>query len=129
MQQASMFALKTYFLGDGAWNRVIRFLVGFVLYSAFWSIVATSLVIAALVCAVFVAPGHTHLFGQVRAMFVQWPAAKIDASFFSAMASVLQFGVLMGMVIASLFTLMPITEPAKKAVKEKWTAIAMEFSV
>ena len=125
MQQASIAALKTYFLGDGARNRVIRFLGRFALYGTFWSIATTSMVIAALVCAVFVAPGHAHLLGQVRAMFVQWPAVKIDASVVSEMANVLQLGILIGFVTALLITLIPIIDPAKKAVKEKWTAIAM----
>lgn len=126
MQQASIAALRAYFLGDGARNRVIRFLGRFALYGTFWSIVAMSLMITALVCAVFVAPGHTHLLGQVRAMFVKWPAAKIDATFVSATASVLQFGVLTGLVTALLITMIPIIDPAQKAVKEKWTAIASE---
>jgi hypothetical protein len=38
MQQASIAALKTYFLGDDARNRVIRFLGRFALYGTFWSI-------------------------------------------------------------------------------------------
>ena len=125
MRQASIAALKSYFLGDGARNRVIRFLGRFALYGTFWSIVVTSMVIAALVCAVFVAPGHAHLLGQVRAMFVQWPTVKIDASVVSEMANVLQLGILMGFVTALLITLIPIIDPARKAVKEKWTAIAM----
>lgn len=125
MQQASIAALKTYFLGDDARNRVIRFLGRFALYGTFWSIVVTSMVIAALVCAVFVAPGHAHLLGQVRATFVQWPAVKIDAFVVSEMANVLQLGVLVGFVTALLITLIPIIDPAKKVVKDKWTAIAM----
>ena len=124
MRQASIAALKSYFLGDGARNRVIRFLGRFALYGTFWSIATTSMVIAALVCAVFVAPGHAHLLGQVRAMFVQWPTVKIDASVVSEMANVLQLGILMGFVTALLITLIPIIDPARKAVKEKWTAIA-----
>lgn len=125
MQQASITALKTYFLGDDARNRVILFLGHFALYGTFWSIVVTSMVIAALVCAVFVAPGHAHLLGQVRATFVQWPAVKIDAFVVSEMANVLQLGVLVGFVTALLITLIPIIDPAKKVVKDKWTAIAM----
>ena len=124
MQQASIAALKTYFLGDGARNRVIRFLVRFAMYGTFWSIVVTSMVIAALVCAVFVAPGYAHLLGQVRALFITWPTAKIDASFVSAMASVFQFGILMGLIMALMFTLIPIVDTAQKAVKEKWTVTA-----
>ncbi len=125
MQQASIAALKGYFLGDGARNRVIRFLVRFALYGTFWSLMVTGMVIAALVCAVFVAPGHTYVLGQFRAMFSEWPTVKIDAFVVSRIADIFEnFGVWTGLVIALLILLIPIVEAAQKAVKEKWAVTA-----
>lgn len=120
MRQAAIAALRSYFLGDGALDRVVRFLIKFLFYGTFWTVVATSVAITALLGAFFIAPGHTYMLDLVRVAFARWSVTKIDAVAISNAASIIQFGALIGLPVALAVTLKPIVEPALKSAQENF---------
>lgn len=120
MRQAAIAALRSYFLGDGALDRVVRFLIKFLFYGTFWTVVTTSVAITALLGALFLAPGHTYMLDLVRVAFARWSATKIDAVAISNAASIIQFGALIGLPVALVVTLKPIVEPALKSAQENF---------
>lgn len=120
MVKASSTALKTYFLGVGSLKRVTRFLIAFLLHTAWWTVVATSVAITALLWVLFMAPGNTHLLAKIGVLFAGWPIKKIDASVASYMVGILEIGIWIGVFVALLKTLDPIVGPAQSVVKAKW---------
>lgn len=108
MLQASVAAMKAYFRGDGSLKRITRFLVVFLLYFIFWTVVATSVVFTVLLVsdALFIAPGYTYLFDHIDVL--------------AGLSPVFQLGIWLGVLVALFMALDPIVGPAKSIVMKKW---------
>lgn len=120
MQKASLTALKTYFLSNGSLQRTMRFLFVFLVNTAFWTVVATSITISALLVVLFVASDHTHLLNKMSVLLEELSIKKMDVYVVSRMASILQFGIWVGVPVGLAKALDPIVGPAKSMVVRKW---------
>lgn len=98
----------------------MRFLFVFLVNTAFWTVVATSITISALLVVLFVASDHTHLLNKMSVLLEELSIKKMDVYVVSRMASILQFGIWVGVPVGLAKALDPIVGPAKSMVVRKW---------
>ena len=120
IRRAVIGAIIVHFTGGGSFSRVQGVIWRFTLAALLWSIGTACFVVAAFAAYLIIGTDHAQLLMFARAALEQSGYQKIHADGRDVIVTALKLGAIVGVPAGIIAALLPITDPAKNGVLDKW---------